>query len=117
MYSPLFNSQKKRARLASVQVRIPGDSDGKDKGPSIYVTSIHLGEILVLIFVACLSVSILYDDIVSPLVSPLDHRTEPTRLIEIEAIKNFLDPVFASNSPQIWTGDFNALTREDYPGW
>ena len=46
-----------------------------------------------------------------------DHRKEPTRLIEIAAVKKFLDPQFASESPQIWTGDFNALTREDYTGW
>ena len=94
-------------------MRIPGDSDEKDKGTSIYVSSIHLGEVSVWMFVPCLKVTVSHDDIVSP----LDHRTEPTRLIEIEAIKNFLDPVFASDSPQIWTGDFNALTREDYPGW
>ena len=52
MYYLLFNSQKKRARLASVQVRIPGDSDGKEKGRSIHVTSIHLGETFYWILVA-----------------------------------------------------------------
>ena len=27
---------------------------------------------------------------------------------------NLLEPVFKENHFQIWTGDFNALTREDY---
>ena len=65
LYSILLNSQKKRARLASVQVRIPGNSDGKEKGRSIYVTSIHLGEIIVLMFVPCLKVTISHDDLIS----------------------------------------------------
>ena len=51
-YALLLKSQKKRARLASVQVRIPGVSDGKDQGRSIYVTSIHLGKESVWILVA-----------------------------------------------------------------
>jgi len=44
----------------------------------------------------------------------LNHQTEPKRLSEIEFIKNHLEPVFQENSSQIWTGDFNALTKEDY---
>ena len=47
----------------------------------------------------------------------LNHQTEPAepkRLSEIEFIKNQLEPVFKENSSQIWTGDFNALTKEDY---
>ena len=44
----------------------------------------------------------------------LNHQTEPKRLSEIEFIKNHLEPVFKENSSQIWTGDFNAITKDDY---
>jgi len=46
----------------------------------------------------------------------LEHRREPTRLSEIKGIKNALDKanVYDDNYCQIWTGDFNALTKEDY---
>ena len=44
----------------------------------------------------------------------LNHQTEPKRLSEIEFIKNQLEPVFKENSSQIWTGDFNAITKDDY---
>lgn len=44
----------------------------------------------------------------------LDHRMEPTRLVEVEAIHNSLSDVFKADYCQIWTGDFNALTKEDY---
>ena len=44
----------------------------------------------------------------------LNHRTEPTRLKEIVSIRNSLNDIFEKNIPQIWTGDFNALTKEDY---
>jgi hypothetical protein len=42
------------------------------------------------------------------------HRLEPHRLSEADTIFEMTKPIFESNSPQIWTGDFNALTREDY---
>ena len=29
-------------------------------------------------------------------------------------MKEQLDPCFKVNEPQVWTGDFNSLTREDY---
>ena len=44
----------------------------------------------------------------------LNHRTETTRLNEIVSIRNSLNDIFEKNTPQIWTGDFNALTKEDY---
>ena len=46
----------------------------------------------------------------------LEHRREPTRLSEIKGIKNALDKANVNDDSycQIWTGDFNALTREDY---
>ena len=44
----------------------------------------------------------------------LDHRLESFRLKEIESIRQNLDQVFKANHCQIWTGDFNALTKEDY---
>ena len=44
----------------------------------------------------------------------LDHRTETTRLNEIVSIRNSLNDIFEKNTPQIWTGDFNALTKDDY---
>lgn len=44
----------------------------------------------------------------------LNHKLEPIRLQEIDNIRHHLEPVFKENQCQIWTGDFNALTREDY---
>ena len=48
----------------------------------------------------------------------LDYREEPIRLKEIQSIKNKLDTILPGNDAmdnlQIWTGDFNALTKEDY---
>ena len=44
----------------------------------------------------------------------MDHRVEPKRLIEINTIKEYLEDVFKNDHCQIWTGDFNALTKEDY---
>ena len=44
----------------------------------------------------------------------LDHRVEPNRMKEIKNIEKCLEDVFAEEGGQIWTGDFNCLTREDY---
>jgi hypothetical protein len=33
---------------------------------------------------------------------------------EVTEMEQFHAPQFSSSSPQIWTGDFNALTRDDY---
>ena len=45
----------------------------------------------------------------------MDHRREPTRLSEVKGIKNALEKAKIDNDNcQIWTGDFNALTKEDY---
>ena len=44
----------------------------------------------------------------------LNHKTETTRLNEIVSIRNSLNDIFEKNTPQIWTGDFNALTKDDY---
>ena len=45
----------------------------------------------------------------------MDHRREPTRLSEVKGIKNSLEKAKIDNDNcQIWTGDFNALTKEDY---
>ena len=44
----------------------------------------------------------------------LDHRTEPKRLWEIKDIRKALDTIFEEDRCQIWTGDFNALTIDDY---
>ena len=44
----------------------------------------------------------------------LNYRDEVLRLREIEAIKKKLDTFLPAKSSQIWTGDFNALTKEDY---
>ena len=43
-----------------------------------------------------------------------DHRVEPLRLSEVDSIRETALPLFSSHAAQIWTGDFNALTREDY---
>jgi endonuclease/exonuclease/phosphatase family metal-dependent hydrolase len=42
----------------------------------------------------------------------LDYRVEPLRLSELNDIKKKLSAL--ESEPQIWAGDFNALTREDY---
>ena len=48
----------------------------------------------------------------------LNYRDEPIRLKEIQSIKNKLDTIIPVNEGieplHIWTGDFNALTKEDY---
>lgn len=43
-----------------------------------------------------------------------DYRNEPLRLTELDEMTKKLSDLFSSDSHQIWTGDFNALTREDY---
>lgn len=44
----------------------------------------------------------------------LDHRTEPSRMDELRKIETRLKFLRDRGSPQVWTGDFNSLTREDY---
>ena len=44
----------------------------------------------------------------------LSHRVEPNRMKEISDLEKCLEDVFKEGSCQIWTGDFNCLTREDY---
>ena len=44
----------------------------------------------------------------------LYYRDEYTRLEEVEHIKKKLDSVLPIDNCQVWTGDFNALTRKDY---
>ena len=44
----------------------------------------------------------------------LNHRTETARLKEIVSIRNSLNDIFEKNIQQIWTGDFNALTKGQY---
>ncbi|XP_023320992.1 uncharacterized protein LOC111695785 isoform X2 [Eurytemora carolleeae] len=44
----------------------------------------------------------------------LDHRVEPNRMKELASIEGNLKPLFEKNAPQIWLGDYNSLTEEDY---
>eukprot|EP00092_Neocalanus_flemingeri_P005253 GFUD01005647.1.p1 GENE.GFUD01005647.1~~GFUD01005647.1.p1 ORF type:complete len:242 (-),score=53.41 GFUD01005647.1:20-745(-) len=44
----------------------------------------------------------------------LDYRIEPTRMKELEQMEKRLQGIFQNKEAQIWTGDFNSLTREDY---
>lgn len=44
----------------------------------------------------------------------LSHRVEPARMKEVSNLEKCLEKVFQEESCQIWTGDFNCLTREDY---
>ena len=44
----------------------------------------------------------------------LDHKKEPKRLSEIQVIRNALGTIFSEGCFQIWLGDFNALTLDDY---
>ena len=44
----------------------------------------------------------------------LSHKVEPNRMKEISDLEKCLENVFKEGSCQIWTGDFNCLTREDY---
>ena len=44
----------------------------------------------------------------------LDHRWESSRLSEIKVIRTALKDVFDKEQAQVWTGDFNALTKKDY---
>jgi len=49
----------------------------------------------------------------------LDHKLEPRRVKEVATIQENLAGLFKRGEAQVWTGDFNALTREDYTegGW
>jgi len=49
----------------------------------------------------------------------LDHKLEPRRMNEVATIQENLAGLFKRGEAQVWTGDFNALTREDYTdaGW
>ena len=67
-----------------ITVRISPTNDSEDCSP-FYITCIHL-----------------------------NYRDEKIRLHEIESIKKKLDTFLPVKSSQIWTGDFNALTKEDY---
>ena len=44
----------------------------------------------------------------------LHYKTEPIRLRELDTIEKNLKTLFDERVAQIWTGDFNSLTREDY---
>ena len=44
----------------------------------------------------------------------LHYRTEPIRMGELGRILVNLKTLFEDNVCQIWTGDFNSLTRDDY---
>ena len=43
-----------------------------------------------------------------------DHRLEPSRLEEEREVHAKLGGLFQAGEAQVWLGDFNALTREDY---
>ena len=49
----------------------------------------------------------------------LDYRTEPLRHAELKEATTKLKDLFSKRKHQIWTGDFNALTKSDYdePTW
>ena len=44
----------------------------------------------------------------------LDYKDEPRRMSEMRKLEDYLRDQFEARVPQIWTGDFNSLTREDY---
>ena len=44
----------------------------------------------------------------------LHYKAEPTRMAEVAWMEDDLKQLFTDNCCQIWTGDFNSLTREDY---
>lgn len=44
----------------------------------------------------------------------LDYRAEPSRMNELKTIETRLKLLLEKQAPQIWTGDYNSLTREDY---
>ena len=44
----------------------------------------------------------------------LDHKKEPKRKTEIQEIRDTLNDIIPEDSCQIWLGDFNALTLDDY---
>lgn len=43
-----------------------------------------------------------------------DFRSEPIRLSQINHIHKVCEPFLKEQIPLIWTGDFNALSREEY---
>ena len=44
----------------------------------------------------------------------LHYKAEPIRLKEMERIGSYLKKLFEDNVCQVWTGDFNSLTQDDY---
>ena len=44
----------------------------------------------------------------------LHYRTEPIRMGELERMCVVLNKLFEDNVCQVWTGDFNSLTQDDY---
>ena len=44
----------------------------------------------------------------------LDYRVEPMRMQEMKKLQLNLQEIFLNKGAQIWTGDFNSLTKEDY---
>ena len=44
----------------------------------------------------------------------LNHKDELKRMSELRKMKDQLELLFNAKEPQVWTGDFNSLTREDY---
>jgi len=84
-----FNGERNTGEIASrslpfITIGISSKNDSEDAYP-IYVTCIHL-----------------------------NYKDETIRLKEIESIKKKLDTFLPEESSQIWTGDFNELTKEDY---
>ena len=48
------------------------------------------------------------------IIESIAYRVEPNRMREVRAMEKSLQSLFTEQSHQIWTGDFNCLTREDY---
>ena len=42
------------------------------------------------------------------------YRVEPNRMRQVSDMEKSLQTLFTEQSCQIWTGDLNCLTREDY---
>ena len=95
-------SSRFSAGTSAILTRIPAEYVGKGRRVNTRCLTVkleHAAGVNKPIFVTCLH---------------LDHRIESRRMREVENVAENLTNIFQKNEAQIWAGDFNCLTREDY---
>ena len=91
-----FQGKGNKTRAVTVKVTVDPALE------PVYVTALHLDHRL----------DIKYETHYPWLLSM--YRVEPNRMRQVSDMEKSLQTLFTEQSCQIWTGDFNCLTREDY---